>query len=157
MRIYLVQHGDALSKELDAQRPLSDQGRSDVGRLAFFLQAAGVRASRVLHSGKKRAEQTAAILAAAVGAGAHVEGIRGVDPTDPVSDFAPELDSWKEDTLVVGHLPFMGRLVSHLLTGGDAVTTVAFRPGSIVCLKREGSGDWAVAWMVRPELLTHPK
>lgn len=30
MRIYLVQHGLAIPKEVDPERPLSEQGREDV-------------------------------------------------------------------------------------------------------------------------------
>ena len=30
MKLYLVQHGDALTKESDPDRPLSDRGRADV-------------------------------------------------------------------------------------------------------------------------------
>jgi hypothetical protein len=45
MRIDLVQHGLAVPKEVDPDRPLSEQGREDVRRLADFLGDAGVRRS----------------------------------------------------------------------------------------------------------------
>lgn len=50
MRVYLVQHGDAVPKEVDPDRPLSDTGRQDIERLAKFLNAAKVRVSRIIHS-----------------------------------------------------------------------------------------------------------
>ena len=69
MNIYLVQHGEAVAKEVDPERPLTESGRSDVRRMASFLGAAGVRVSRIMHSGKVRAKETAELLAAAVAPG----------------------------------------------------------------------------------------
>ena len=43
MKLYLVQHGQAVSKEEDPERPLSEQGREDVRRVATRLGEAGVR------------------------------------------------------------------------------------------------------------------
>ena len=152
MKLYLVQHGHAVSKEADPQRPLSDQGRADVEWMAAFLGQAGVRVSRILHSGKKRAEQTAELLAGSVGLGLGVEKISGIDPLDPAPEFARVVNEWQADTMVVGHLPFMGMLVSHLVAGDEAAGIVAFRPGTVVCLEREEGAKWSVSWMIRPEL-----
>ena len=66
MRIYLTQHGLAVPKDVDPDRPLSEQGRQDVQRLADFLKNTGAQVEQVLHSGKTRAEQTATILAPAL-------------------------------------------------------------------------------------------
>ena len=33
MRLYLVQHGEAVAKEVDPDRPLSEHGREDIVRL----------------------------------------------------------------------------------------------------------------------------
>jgi len=38
MRIYLTQHGPAVPKDVDPDRPLNEQGREDVRRLADFLE-----------------------------------------------------------------------------------------------------------------------
>jgi phosphohistidine phosphatase len=156
MKLYLVQHGDAVPKEVDPERPLSEQGRADVRGVAAFLARAGVRVSAIRHSGKKRAEQTAELLAAAVGGGARAARVSGIDPLDPVADFAQTADEWTQDTMVVGHLPFVGKLVSQLVVGDEAASTVSFRPGSVVCLEREPEGGWSVAWMIRPELMARP-
>ena len=120
MRLYLVQHGDAISKEMDRERPLSDQGRADLQRIAAFLAKAGIRVSVILHSGKKRAEQTAELLAASVGVGEHLEKVSGIDPLDPTSEFAGIVNEWTADTMVVGHLPFMAGLVSGLIVQDEA-------------------------------------
>ena len=154
MKLHLVQHGDALPKESDPQRPLSDQGRVDVERLAGFLGKSGLRVSRVLHSGKRRAEQTANLLAASVSDAAGVEAAEGINPLDSVEAFARGIGSWTQDTMVVGHQPFMGKFVSYLVSGNAEAVTVSFRPGTIVCMERGEGGGWSIAWMMRPELLT---
>lgn len=73
MKLYLVQHGEAVSKQEDPERPLSEQGTRDVQAMAGFLKHAGIKVVRVWHSGKRRAEQTAIILAKVVLRGGKAE------------------------------------------------------------------------------------
>jgi phosphohistidine phosphatase len=152
MKLYLVQHGEAVDKDVDPERPLSEQGREDVTAVAGRLADAGVRVDRLWHSGKARAEQTAGLLAKAVCRGCRPEAITGIMPNDDVTAFAQDADVWDQDTLVVGHLPFVGRLVAHLLVGDATVPLVAFRPGTVACLERDGDGKWLLHWLLRPGL-----
>ena len=62
MAIYLVQHGKSLSKEQDLQQGLSEKGRQYSVRIAEVAKMYQIRVSRILHSGKKRADQTAQIF-----------------------------------------------------------------------------------------------
>jgi len=55
--------------------------------------------------------------------------------------------------MIVGHLPFLGRLAALLLTGNADNDVVAFQFGCVVCLKREGPGKWKLEWMIVPKLL----
>ena len=154
MKLYLVQHGKALAKAEDPERPLSEQGEQDVRNVASQLGDAGVQVVRIWHSGKQRAARTAEILARRVLSGRGIEKIKGISPNDPVADFASDADVWDEDTLVVGHLPFMSRLVSLLTVGDAAHELVQFTPGSIVCLERQDDHHWVLAWMIRPDLFS---
>ncbi len=153
MKIYLTQHGEALAKEIDPERPLSDRGRDDVTRMAKFLAAAGITLGTVRHSGKLRARQTAELLAAALGPGATVEPMEGLNPKDSGDGLLTALEAMSEDLLVAGHQPFMGRFVSRLLSCRDEPATVAYQPGSVVCLERDQEGLWTLQWMIRPRLL----
>lgn len=153
MKLYLVQHGKAVAKEENPERPLNDQGERDIQRMAARLGDAGIEVTRVWHSGKQRAAQTAKLLAKKVLAGRKIEVLKGIGPDDPVAEFASDADVWHEDTLVVGHLPFMSRLVSLLTVGDAGHELVHFTPGSIVCLQREDAHHWVIAWMLRPEIL----
>jgi phosphohistidine phosphatase len=153
MRLYLVQHGDALPKKVDPERPLSERGRSDVEQLAAFIGRVGIRVARVAHSGKTRARQTAELLAATVTSSGEIEARGGMDPLDPTDALAKEAQTWNEDVMLVGHLPFMGKLVARLIGQGEDSDVVAFQPGSGVCLERKEEGGWALVWMIRPDLL----
>ena len=152
MRLYLVQHGEALAREVDPDRPLSEKGRTEVGRMAAML-AGHVSVTQVLHSGKTRARQTAELLAVKLADGAPVEQMEGLAPDDPVAPVAQQFLGEKADTLVVGHLPFMARLVTRLISGSEDPAVVSFRPGSVACLEPADGVSWRLQWMLRPDLL----
>lgn len=153
MKLYLVQHGEACAKEVDPDRPLTDQGKADIERLAGFLKRAGIQVERVIQSGKLRAAQTAERLANAVAPRVELESSGIINPNDNPKAFDWQSDSWDRDTLVVGHLPFMAKLVSHLVIEDESRFITAWQPGSIVCLERENGAHWRINWMIRPELL----
>ena len=153
MRIYLVQHGEAVPAEVDPERPLSAAGEADVRRIAAVLRGSGIGVARILHSGKRRAEQTAERLAAALRPNLQPEARADLNPNDPTASVAQEAAGWEQDTMLVGHLPFMARLASRLIAGRDDAGVVAFRPGSVLCLERTEQRAWTIAWMLRPELL----
>ena len=155
MHLYLVQHGEAISKSEDPNRPLSDKGRKDVGRMAAFLARTRPSISRVVHSGKVRAIQTALVFAETLGPGRTVEeATEGLAPDDSPAFVADVVNDWAEDTMLVGHLPHLTLLSSLLLTGKTDETIVHFQPGTVVCLKRDAnSGGWVITWAVCPELL----
>ncbi len=153
MKLYLVQHGEACTKEVDPARPLTDRGEDDVDRLAAFLRQAGIQVGRVIHSGKLRAAQTAERLAKAIAPRVQPEQRGLMDPDDDPKAFDWQTDNRGGDTLIVGHLPFMSRLVSHLVTGDETKLITAYQPGSIVCLEHGDDARWQINWMIRAELL----
>ena len=155
MHLYLVQHGDALPKDEDPNRPLSEKGRQDVGRMAAFLARTRPSISRVVHSGKGRAIQTALAFAETMGPGRILEeAIEGLAPDDSPTIVADVVNGWTEDTMLVGHLPHLSGLAGLLLTGEADETIVYFQPGTVLCLERSENGHgWSVTWAVRPELL----
>jgi phosphohistidine phosphatase len=155
MRVYLVQHGDALSADVHPDRPLSERGRQDVERLASLLQTCGIRVTCAVHSGKTRAAQTAERLAAVVSPGREVQLLQGLGPNDPVEPLVRQIGGWGEDKdkLIVGHMPLLGRLAARLVAGDEERAVVAFSPGTVVCLEKAEEAHWVVCWMVRPELL----
>jgi len=152
MELYLVQHGEAKSKAEDSQRPLTERGRDEVQRVAAFAAKAGLKVSQVRNSGKRRAEETASILAEHLSPSEGVLAIPGLAPMDDIRPIAQALQKETAPLMLVGHLPFMDRLAGLLVTGDPDCSVVRFCMGGIVCL--EGAGDdWAVKWMLTPELV----
>jgi phosphohistidine phosphatase len=150
MLLYLVQHGEATSKEVDPERPLTDQGANDVQRLGVLLAKRGVGAARILHSGKTRTRQTADALAAVTEPRLKPETIDGLEPMAPPAPMATRLVEWTKDTVLVGHQPFLGRLAARLLCGREDGFVVDFVPGTAMCLKRDSDGVWSLIWMLPP-------
>jgi phosphohistidine phosphatase len=156
MRLYLVQHGDAVPERLDPERPLSPAGRREVEAVAHLFASTGARVVRVAHSGKLRAQQTAELLATALAPGMVPDIMPGLNPNDPVEPVARTIADWTSDVMLVGHLPFMAKLVARLVAGDERKPVTAFVPGTVVCLEQAEAGDWVIAWMVRPELAPLP-
>jgi len=153
MKLYLVQHGEACAKDINPERPLTGQGEVDIDRVAKFLLHAGIQVDRVIHSEKLRAIQTAERLAKAVAPGISLEASGIINPNDNPKAFDWQSGSWDRDSLIVGHLPFLSRLVSHLVIDDENSPVIAWQPGSVVCLEHNSEGRWQIAWMIRPELL----
>ena len=154
MRLYLVQHAEAKSKEEDPSRPLSRKGREDMRKVAKYAEKhLGIQVMQIFHSGKLRAKQTAEILAKHV----HPEkGTTIAEDLEPLADpkaWESQLSETSEDTMIVGHLPHLSKLASHLLTGDEAKEVVIFRMASITCLERDENGRWTVRWMIIPEMI----
>jgi len=153
MKLYLVQHSESVSKDVDPGRPLSPQGEKDISQIAESLRASGLTVSRILHSSKMRAHQTAEILAEVLLISGEIEVIDGINPNDSVQDFSLTAHKFKHDTMVVGHLPFMAKMVSYLVTGNEDPAIVAYKPGSVVCLQQGPEEHWQIQWMLRPDTL----
>lgn len=150
MIIYLARHGEAETGLDDFARRLSERGRADVERVADYLKDhKSVDIARAVYSGKLRAQQTAEILADRLMRATVLEAIDGIKPNDPPAGFLPFLDETHSKTLVVGHLPFMGELVSLLLTGDTRKQPQAFEAGTVACLENT-DGEWRLNWVVHP-------
>ena len=150
MAFYIVQHGVNLPKDRDPEKGLAPEGIEDVRRIAEVAQNYGVKVARIVHSGKKRALQTAEILADVLKPDAGIEEIGGINPLDNVAKFAPHVD-FQANTMVVGHLPFLERLTSFLITGQKEPVVFKLQNGGILCLDRIESQDiHAIKWALMP-------
>ena len=152
MALYLVQHGKSLSKDIDPERGLSDDGKAETERIAGVAKGYEVEVSRIRHSGKKRARQTAEIYSAALEQERGVQERAGLQPLEEVAPLAGELDS-AENIMLVGHLPFMERLASFLITGKPEKPVFIFQNSGIVCLDKDSdTGLWAIRWALMPHV-----
>jgi phosphohistidine phosphatase len=152
MALYLVQHGKSLSKDIDPEKGLSEEGIAEVRRIAEVAAGYGCRVQRISHSGKKRARQTMAIFESALKPKDGVEEISGINPLDDVATFSGSL-MVEDNQMIVGHLPFMERLTSYLITGSNEPPVFKFQNGGIVCLdKHPDTRTWIIKWALMPNI-----
>ena len=150
MALYLVQHGKSLPKEEDPERGLSRQGILEAEQVAAGAARQKIPVFHIVQSGKKRALQTAEIFAEALKPVQGVLETDGLAPLDDVSLFAAVVNP-ADNLMAVGHLPFMERLVSYLITGSMDKPVIKFQNGGIVCLDIDpDTGSWVIKWTLLP-------
>jgi phosphohistidine phosphatase len=157
VKLYLVRHGIALEAHVDSQRPLSEQGKIEIIRLANFLSPFGVLVSHVYHSTQLRAQQTAILLAATIAPGQEIATLEGLESDSSVELFYEQIGGWADDTLVVSHLPFVGELLAKLLGMRQNLSIVSWQPGTMVCLERTALERWLISWILTPSAIPDGK
>ena len=155
MKLYCVRHGKALPPSAAEPDPiLSPEGEADVGRIASYLHKKEVSAGYVFSSYKKRAKQTADIFCEKLELLAKSEVNDWLDPTKSLDPLIAEIESWCDDTLLVGHMPHIGMLVSQLVSNQSHHQLVKFTPGTVVCLERDEANQWGINWVLQADLLS---
>ena len=152
MLLYLVQHAEAKREEEDPARGLTDKGWKDIRRVAGYAGNLGFKIITIYHSGKTRAVQTAQVLADKLKPEKGVSATNGLAPMDDPEIWATRISGLKEDIMLVGHMPHLARLASFLLCGDKEKEIVKFKMAGVVCLRRSDPGQWAVEWMIVPEI-----
>lgn len=152
MKVLLVQHGTAKSKEQDPSRPLSEEGFRDTEKIAAWIGRHSFSVAEIQHSGKKRAEETALIFARQLMPENGVVAVDGLKPNDDVLTFAERLSKREDPVMIVSHLPFLNRLTGLMLAGDTERNLITFTNSGVVCLQKE-KYEWSIAWIVVPDLL----
>jgi phosphohistidine phosphatase len=151
IKLYLIQHGEGKPEAEDPERSLTARGEEEVRRVATVAKKMNIRASKIYHSGKRRAQQTAEIIASALTL--PVESAQGLNPLDDVRPWAERISKEAKDLMIVAHLPFLEKLTSLLLCGDENARVVLFRYGAIVHLDQKEDRNWALRWILTPEMV----
>jgi phosphohistidine phosphatase len=153
MKLYLVQHAKAASKEVDPERSLTDEGREEIIRVTNFIKDLGLSVDYLLHSGKKRAAQTAEFLSEAFNVANPIETRDCLGPNDEVEKIKSEVNAVEQDIIIIGHLPFLSKLTSSLFSGDDKAEIIKFSNAGIVYLERDEENIWHLNWFITPDLV----
>ncbi|MBL4693608.1 MAG: hypothetical protein JKY92_09805 [Magnetovibrio sp.] len=73
----------------------------------------------------------------------------GLSPNDNTDHLILAAQAAKKDLMVVSHMPFVAKMAARCLTATEDGVTIAFKPGSVVCLEYI-EGRWSLNWMMRP-------
>jgi len=153
MKVYLVNHVDALSAEQDPQRHISPKGRDQADRLGTRLRALGVAPVRILHSDKQWTIDTAIRVAAKLGAeNKTAKAAYPINTDDPITPFMAEIAAAGGDIMMCGHVDYLLRSASRLVCGDENRKVVEFKPGNgtAVCLEGKDN-DWFITYAWRDE------
>ena len=121
MKLYLMQHALAQPSDQDPERHLSPAGVTQAKAAGRGIKRLGLGIDLIITSPKRRAHQTAALIAEAVRF--PYSDILTTDAILP--DRGPQelLDLLKKESpdariLVVGHMPHLAKIASFLMQGG---------------------------------------
>ena len=152
MTLYLVQHGQNLPKDVDPDQGLSRAGVTETERIAGVAKGYQVNVGRIMHSVKTRARKTADVFASALNPTGGVKEVEGLKPMDDVAAFAATINP-DTNTMLVGHLPFMERMTSYLVTGSVDQPVFKFQNSGIVCLDQDPeTKSWIIIWTLMPHI-----
>jgi len=150
MKLYLIQHGISLPEEKDPEKSLSLEGKEETQRTAEFLKTKNIKADAVWHSPKLRTIQTAEIVANSILC-SEIKERNDLNPLDSVENFPEEIKPLNKNLMIIGHMPFLQKLASLLLSGSETNQLISFKNSGVICL--EYTDTWKIAWMVTPFLL----
>ena len=147
MEIYLVQHGACKSKEEDPERSLTEVGKEKIAAVCQIACRFSINPKRIEHSTKKRARETAAIISRTFSITDFTLEVEGLAPMDDVKSYWEHLVN-PDGLMVVGHLPFLSKLASLLITGDENDQVISFSQGAINKLISEDGEKWTVELVI---------
>jgi len=147
MYLYLVQHGESKPREEDPDRSLTENGISQVASYT------DISVKKIIHSGKKRALQTAELFAQRLNPIEGVQKEKELEPNALPWGWVVNLSKIKDNIMIVGHLPHLGKLSALLLCQDESKPIVQFYHGGVICLFRNESGIWSIHWVVIPAIV----
>ncbi len=131
---------------------MTDKGKTEVEAVACYVASSGVKVSRIFHSGRLRAKQTAELFAQHLVTPQGVTEQEGLGPLDAPYQAKQLVLQAEEPIMIIGHLPHLSRLASLLILGQAEKEVVRFKMGGLVCLGRSDD-SWSIDWALIPQLV----
>jgi phosphohistidine phosphatase len=160
VNLYILRHGIAVEPgtpdfENDSERPLIPKGERRLHSAAAAMKKLELSFDLILSSPFIRAKQTAEIVAGELKLKKRLEFSDELAPGGSFNALIHALNELKptlENVLLVGHEPYLSRLISLLVSGGEN-TTVEMKKGGL-CKLEVGElrhGQCArLAWLLTP-------
>jgi len=160
MNIFILRHGIAVEPgthgfENDADRPLIPKGERRLRSTAAAMKKLELSFDLILSSPFVRAKQTAEIVATELKLKKRIEFFEGLVPGGNPRALIHALNELKpapENVLLVGHEPYLSRLIS-LLVSGHADAVIEMKKGGLCKLEvvELRLGQCArLAWLLTP-------
>jgi phosphohistidine phosphatase len=161
MNIFILRHGIAVERgtagfEKDSERPLTAKGKRQLRKSAAAMKKMKLRFDLILSSPYERAKRTAEIVAGELKLKKRLKFSDTLkyegDPEELIGVVAG-LKPEPENLLLVGHEPYLSRLVSLLVSGNEDLA-MDFKKGGLCKLETEKlhPGKCAqLAWLLTPK------
>ena len=148
-KLYFAQHGIAVSKDDDPERPLSKDGIRQTNAIAKQLRQLDTPISAIFHSGKLRAQQTADIFSSILNP-ASMSELKDLSPNSDLSLINQSFTI--NNALYIGHLPNLEKIVSSLVTGDAEPNIIKFQNSAVVGLEKSDS-HFQINCYLTPQLI----
>lgn len=161
MNLYFLRHGKACERSPrwrpDSTRPLTRDGEDKMFDVARGLQNLDLTFDSILTSPYARAFRTAEIVAEVFKSKKLVESenlVPGADPNALVAEINRNLARMK-NILLVGHEPFLSKMISVLLSGTDKLSIEMRKAGccNLLVNRLAFSQCACLEWLVTPRQL----
>jgi len=144
MNLYLLRHGIAVEPgtvgyESDSERPLTDKGKDRLRAAARAMEELGLSFDLILSSPFLRAKQTAEIIAKDLKLRKKLAFSDDLTPAGNPRLLIQQLNQFRpepESVLLVGHEPYLGKLLA-LLAAGNTSLEIDFKKGGLCKLEAE--------------------
>src|SRR5580658_10262598 len=144
MNIFILRHGIAVERgtpgfEKDSDRPLTPKGKRQLRKSAAAMKRMKLRFDLILSSPYERAKRTAEIVAEELKLKRRLKFSDSLkyenDPAMVIGEIAV-LRPVPKDLLLVGHEPYLSRLISWL-TSGEEEVAIDFKKGGLCKLEMD--------------------
>jgi phosphohistidine phosphatase len=158
MNLYLMQHGPTLPQAAKASQPLSPVGRDQMVGAARAMRIMGLWYDALLASPAHPAVQTAQIIAEGLGYAATsvtaFPGLKGTTSLKACLESLRECERF-QSVLLVGELPLLADVASHLLTSGPRLS-LSLEGGALMAIAATNlaTRGGTLRWLLQgPQLL----
>ncbi len=152
MNLYLVQHGKSFTKKEDPEKSLTEKGIEITKAMAELFKEKKIPLSKIIYSKKKRAAQTAMIFNETMQNKIQMESSEKIYPKSSIKEFSDNA-KLEENTMIIGHLPFMEEFISYLVVGEKDRRIIKFQNSCIICLEiTENKKESYIKWALMPEI-----
>ena len=162
MNLYILRHAIALDhadwKGPDSDRPLTKEGIRKMKKVAKGMHRMELKFDWILTSPYRRAYDTASIVAREFKAASKLKTLRALasdgDPKKLMQHLGRDYRTW-ESILLVGHEPYLSRLVAMLISG-HTDTELTFKKGGLCALSASSLTYDRCArleWLATPKML----
>ncbi len=159
MDVYILRHGKAGIADHedpdDRRRPLTAQGKEEMGVIGRWLRARKLDFSLIATSPLTRAAETASVVSRTLGQRDRVSTWEELSPGIHPREVVKRLSDLGSDSrvMLVGHEPQLSSIVSLLISGTHSCGIILKKGGIARIRMHDGAAGGELVWLLAPGLI----